>query len=1093
MFFIIIAAFLNPLIASGINAPSGIRIAEISSLLPEPTCTDGIQNQGETGVDCGGPCPNACSAGRVFYVANNGDDSFDGLSPEKAWRTINHVNSQTFEPGDAVLFRRGDTWRETVYISESGTQDAYITYGAYGSGAKPRILGSERAYGWVAESLASNVWRSENTLDIPMSPGYGSHPASLFFGEPDGSTTWGTMQSISYANTCGTNFSSLTDEYDWCWKDGYIYVYCEQNPSTRYSFIEVPQRDASIRMATSPPQEYIIVDGLELMYNIKAGYDDGWPMDYEVKGLVIKNCHIAYIGVRGAASAMGLQIWHSDMLVENNDIHDSGRRNISYNVYVDNGRHNHDLVFENVTFKNNTLHNGYHTNGFDISGGSSYNGVYFNDTFRNFSFIGNLIYDDPDDDPTNTPNDWTSMGIYLNSEAATFTDFKIFNNIISYPKQKGLIVSGVDNAQIYHNTIYGMNDRAGGSGYRSIVSISGSNENLEFYNNIVHGTVERGNYLCRNILISGSDTEVLGMDYNLYYQDDQTQRLFDNPYGSYNFDEWSQYQTETGWDTNSPSPANSMFSDPLGLDFSLLQGSPGIDAGFLIPGVNDGYEGSAPDIGAIESAIDEGGSGLILHMPFDGNANDISGNKHHGVVTGAATAEDRHGNVDSAYYFDGESYITVESDDSVVNVDSDGWSLSLWVKPDENQERSSVPLVSYGYGSAGGYSLAYWWEYGMFRTDFYAYSWDDISYVAQDELDDIIWYLHTITYDGKNLKQYVNGILVGETECEYHPTTPEGTYSLRFGADSKDVAYFFKGYMDDIRIYDRALTDVEIAQMSELEGAVRAVKLGAYSLADFEQNRLEPVKFSNFWAVWGNNGNAYSEVVENPVKSGFNTSDYVGVSHTFPSLPPPDSTDCDKSEYVLTAADGLVTDQHHIMRWKLLFTDDAIVEIEDIVWNWMSFNQIHPGVGKYPSPGQSGETDDTIAYGGGIFNDLKKADEDDPYVYNFRYRAVPDEEIVPFRINIGEWMSFTYEIFWTQSDNGFWRVWKDGELLASAYNVKTLPDSYDPAEDDFLHFKTGLYNKWDDPEIDSLSLYFDDIELYIGDNIQVEDVCPECM
>jgi hypothetical protein len=400
-------------------------------------------------------------------------------------------------------------------------------------------------------------------------------------------------------------------------------------------------------------------------------------------------------------------------------------------------------------------------------------------------------------------------------------------------------------------------------------------------------------------------------------------------------------------------------------------------------------------------------------------------------------------------------------------------------------------MVSYGYGRSGGYAIKYWYQYGMFRTDFYDYSWSGM-YVSKDEFDTHTWYLFTVTYDGETLKQYLNGILVAEEAGAYYPTTPTDSYSLTIGTNSDNTSYFFKGYLDDVRIYNRVLAEMEIAEMSELSGVIRAVKLDAYSLADFEWGRLEPVKFSNFWAVWGNNGNAYSEVVENPRKEGLNTSNYVGISHTFPSLPPPNSTDCDKSEYVVTSANGLVTDQHHIMRWKILFNDDNILNIEEIVWSWMSFNQIHTGAAKYPNGPGTTETDDTIAYGGGIYNDLKKGDADYPSLYTFRFRAIPDEALVPFHIETRRWMSFTYEILWTQSSNGFWRIYKDGELLASADNVKTLPDSYDPAEDDFLHFKTGLYNKWNDPEIDSLSMYFDDIELYIGDDIRVEDVCPEC-
>ena len=50
-------------------------------------------------------------------------------------------------------------------------------------------------------------------------------------------------------------------------------------------------------------------------------------------------------GIRGGGNAYGLVVSHSDLLVRNNDIHDCGRRSVSYNVYTDNGRSTPDLVF----------------------------------------------------------------------------------------------------------------------------------------------------------------------------------------------------------------------------------------------------------------------------------------------------------------------------------------------------------------------------------------------------------------------------------------------------------------------------------------------------------------------------------------------------------------------------------------------------------------------------------------------------------------------------------------------------------------------------------------------------------------------------
>ena len=79
-----------------------------------------------------------------YYVSSSaGNDKNSGLSPKQAWKTIARVNKTHFRRGDRVLFRRGDLWRETLIPSSSGTTGRSITYGAYGSGAKPVISGSD--------------------------------------------------------------------------------------------------------------------------------------------------------------------------------------------------------------------------------------------------------------------------------------------------------------------------------------------------------------------------------------------------------------------------------------------------------------------------------------------------------------------------------------------------------------------------------------------------------------------------------------------------------------------------------------------------------------------------------------------------------------------------------------------------------------------------------------------------------------------------------------------------------------------------------------------------------------------------------------
>jgi hypothetical protein len=589
-----------------------------------PTCSDGMHNQDETGIDCGGVCGgnccrngyqdsnlgetgidcgggcSECYVGLTYYISSkSGNDNNDGLSPLYAWRTIDKVNGTSLQGGDAVLFSRGDTWREELVLTSSGRADAYITYGAYGIGPKPRILGSERAGNWVTVSGHTNVWRSTTSL---IEPDISNHPASIFFGESDGSVTWGRTLSSSSVPSCGSEYAILGQEYDWCWANG-IYVYSTENPGSRYSFVEVPQRRGSITMVSHDPQEYITIDGFELMFGAMYGYNDGWPMNYEVNGLIIKNCHIGYIGIRDASSAMGLVIWHSDMLVQNNDIHDCGRRSISYNIYTDNNSQPDDMVFENVIFENNTLHNGYHTTGFDVSHGDNRE-----NTLRNFTFRNNLIYDVNTDDPNGRVDDYTSMGLYLWTGAADFENFKIYNNVLKNIKQKGFAIgsgTGVHrNLEIYNNVLYGMNPNI--SNYRAQAHIGGTHQNLRFNNNIMYGTIERGNYASRCLYLGVSRSGVASLDYNLYYQDYQAQQIISNSSGSYWMSDWTDYLNDTGWDQHSPAPQNPLFVNPDNNDFHLLSGSVGLNAGM---NVGLPYEGSAPHIG-IDDAI--GSIGAIM-------------------------------------------------------------------------------------------------------------------------------------------------------------------------------------------------------------------------------------------------------------------------------------------------------------------------------------------------------------------------------------------------------------------------------------------------------------------------------------------------
>ena len=80
----------------------------------------------------------------TYYVATQGGDSNNGLSPDTAWRTITHA-AQTAKAGDTVNIVRGVYEDETIVFANSGTAEEPIVFQAYlGS---PRIRGKGAGYG----------------------------------------------------------------------------------------------------------------------------------------------------------------------------------------------------------------------------------------------------------------------------------------------------------------------------------------------------------------------------------------------------------------------------------------------------------------------------------------------------------------------------------------------------------------------------------------------------------------------------------------------------------------------------------------------------------------------------------------------------------------------------------------------------------------------------------------------------------------------------------------------------------------------------------------------------------------------------------
>ncbi len=97
---------------------------------------------------------------KTYYISNSGNDGNSGTDPSAPWQTLSKVNSQSLQGGDQVLFRRGDTFYGNILVTTNSSNP--ITYGAYGSGAKPIITGFTSVTAWT--NKGGNIWESTNPV-----------------------------------------------------------------------------------------------------------------------------------------------------------------------------------------------------------------------------------------------------------------------------------------------------------------------------------------------------------------------------------------------------------------------------------------------------------------------------------------------------------------------------------------------------------------------------------------------------------------------------------------------------------------------------------------------------------------------------------------------------------------------------------------------------------------------------------------------------------------------------------------------------------------------------------------------------------------
>ena len=219
----------------------------------------------------------------------------------------------------------------------------------------------------------------------------------------------------------------------------------------------------------------------------------------------------------------------------------------------------------------------------------------------------------------------------------------------------------------------------------------------------------------------------------------------------------------------------------------------------------------------------------------DCTAKDVSGNGHDGTINGNPQCVD--GTKGKAFSFDGvSSYISVP--DKNADFIQENMTISVFVNPSENQLGSSsgLPIIldkSHAFDGSG-------WVIEKVDTSnenfsfFFAYFnpeiGDFVNSLGESQKIDTTsgkWNHFTIVKQGKVVRNYSNGILVS-TNTYTGSAIKTNTNPLMIGAvNAERVRAFFTGSIDDIRIYNRALSETEVKSLynvGQLSGTVNGVQ-----------------------------------------------------------------------------------------------------------------------------------------------------------------------------------------------------------------------------------------------------------------------------
>ena len=164
-------------------------------------------------------CISGITNAANYYFSNiTGNDSRTRLAaqcPLTPWRTLSKLNAEfsSFQPGDSIFFKSGETFYGSITISRSETAAPPIILSAYGTGAKPIITGLTTLSSWT--NLGGGLYEKTLTsppthsLNMVLFDGALLQPIGRFPKAGLGNASYYTIQSFQTSNPVWVNMRAF--------------------------------------------------------------------------------------------------------------------------------------------------------------------------------------------------------------------------------------------------------------------------------------------------------------------------------------------------------------------------------------------------------------------------------------------------------------------------------------------------------------------------------------------------------------------------------------------------------------------------------------------------------------------------------------------------------------------------------------------------------------------------------------------------------------------------------------------------------------------------------------------------------------------